>query len=622
MKRTLSVFLTAMISLSGLWAQSEEGVTQCGTPTGQPAFPSSTYQELPDPKEADPEAWETVKGTFAMWGNTDTRYAKHIPPVMGAEKGKGRTRKSSLYYIAFHGKNGTPATIEGWRGEKLHAQAVVWTEKKVERLNYRFTVFQNAKGDILPASALNGGFVRYVMTDQLNHDGKGGCGARPDHAAYDSSLVADCIDHTLKEIELPPKSVQPLWVNCQIPADAVPGLYTGSVVVSNGDVEIASLPLNIRVSNRILPPPSAWTFHLDLWQNPFAVARYYQVPLWSQKHFDAMRPIMKMLADAGQKVITVSLMHKPWDGQTEDYFESMVTWIKKVDGTWQFDFSVFDKWVQFMHETGINRQINCYSMVPWKLSFQYFDQATNRMQTLQTNLDKEDYKEVWTALLSAFARHLKEKGWFDTCTIAMDERPMDMMRTTLDLIHKAVPDFKVSLAGNYHEQIEAELHDYCITIGQKFPETVKARRKKEGKISTFYTCCTEAFPNTFTFSQPAEAAWIGWKSAKERLDGYLRWAYNSWPKEPLQDSRFRSWAGGDTYLVYPGARSSIRFEKLLEGIQAHEKINILRRQFTQEGNQGGLRRIENMLCPFRLDDFPAKPAAKTVQKANKLLNKL
>lgn len=27
-------------------------------------------------------------------------------------------------------------------------------------------------------------------------------------------------------------------------------------------------------------------------ENPYAVARYYGVPLWSKEHFDAMRPII------------------------------------------------------------------------------------------------------------------------------------------------------------------------------------------------------------------------------------------------------------------------------------------------------------------------------------------
>ena len=45
---------------------------------------------------------------------------------------------------------------------------------------------------------------------------------------------------------------------------------------------------------------------------------------------------------------TTSIMHKPWAGQTEDHFDSMITRIKKIDGTWVYDYAVFDKWVEFM----------------------------------------------------------------------------------------------------------------------------------------------------------------------------------------------------------------------------------------------------------------------------------
>ena len=269
---------------------------------------------------------------------------------------------------------------------------------------------------------------------------------------------------------------------------------------------------------------------------------------------------------------------------------------------------------------GIDKQINCYSMVPWELSFQYYDQATNSLQFVKTAPGEAAYEEMWGAMLASFSKHLKEKGWFDICTIAMDERPMDVMQKTLKVIRKADPDFKVSLAGNYHAEIEPDLYDYCIVIGQNYPEDVRLRRKAENKRTTYYTCCTEAHPNTFTFSDPAEAAWMSFYSSKKHLDGYLRWAYNSWPLEPLLDSRFRTWAAGDTYLAYPGARSCIRFERLIEGVQAHEKINILRQEFEKNGNKAGLKKIEKMLAPFNLGDMPEIPAAVTVNRANQILN--
>ena len=57
----------------------------------------------------------------------------------------------------------------------------------------------------------------------------------------------------------------------------------------------------------------------------------------------------------------------------------------------------------------------------------------------------------------------------------------------------------------------------------------------------------------------------------------VRWAYNSWPAEPHLDSRFGNWSSGDTYLVYPYARSSVRFERLRDGIEIAEKVRTLRR---------------------------------------------
>lgn len=596
MKRLTIISLSSLFGMSALFAQ--QGVTQCGTPTGQPKFPLGTYQELPDLATPSEKEWAAVTAAQVSWGTTDTRYAKHQLPSL---------------------KNQKNISLKGWRGERVNAQAVVWTGTELQDLNFSFSDFKDKKGNMLPKEALTAGFVRYVMTDELNKDGRGACGYRKS-VDFDSLLVADPIDSNLKSMTLPARTVQPIWVQCWIPQSAASGIYKGELLVNDGSHLLQRLNLEINVSSRELPQPSEWAFHLDLWQNPYAVVRYYQVPLWSQEHLDAMRPLMKMLANAGQKVITATLMHKPWNGQTEDYFDTMVTWMKRADGTWAFDYTIFDRWVEFMMSVGIDKQINCYSMVPWKLSFQYYDQATNSLKSVKTAPGEQAYEEMWVAMLASFSKHLKEKGWFDICTIAMDERPMDVMQKTLKVIRKADPGFKVSLAGNYHAEIEPDLYDYCIVIGQNYPEDVRIRRKAENKRTTYYTCCTEAHPNTFTFSDPAEAAWMSFYSSKKHLDGYLRWAYNSWPLEPLLDSRFRTWAAGDTYLVYPGARSCIRFERLIEGVQAHEKINILRREFEKKGDKAGLKKIEKMLAPFNLGDMPEIPAAVTVNRANRILN--
>ena len=454
------------------------------------------------------------------------------------------------------------------------------------------------------------------MTDELNKDGKGGCGYRKS-SDYDSTLVADPIDHIASTLTVPANATQGGWISVRVPQQVKAGKYTGTVTVKDGDKVLSELKLAVNVKNRTLPASTEWAFHLDLWQNPYAEARYYNVEPFSKEHFDRMRPDMQNYVDAGGKVITASIMHKPWNGQTYDPFESMVTWLKKADGTWYFDYTVFDKWVEYMMSLGVKKQINCYSMVPWRLSFQYFDQASNSFKYL----GEAAYDEFWGNMLTSFAKHLKEKGWFDITHISMDERPMKDMLATLKVIRKADKDFKVSLAGTYHDELVKELHDYCIAIGEKFPAEVIKSRKEAGQVTTYYTCCTEPRPNTFTFSAPAEAEWLGWFAAKENLDGYLRWALNSWVKNPLQDSRFTAWAAGDTYMIYPEGRSSIRFERLIEGIQSYEKIRILKEEFEKKGNKSAIKKIDKILKAF--DEFSLEeiPAATVVTKAKEAINK-
>lgn len=568
-------------------------------------FPLGDYEELTDTKPHDGvEVWNKMMAPVRFcWGTTDVRYKKlDVPDVKQA----GTLR------------------LKAWKGERVNAQAVLWTQKDLEEAEMTVSELKNGNS-VIPASAVRTHFVRYVMTDELNKDGSGGCGARENKAEWDSSMVADVLD-IVRVREVKARTTQPVWLNVWVPAEAKPGKYKGTLTVSGKNFEAMKLPFEIEVVNRTLPEPQKWAFHLDLWQNPYAVARYYQVPLWSKAHFDAMRPIMKMLANAGQRAITASIMHKPWAGQTEDAYDSMIFRMKKLDGTWVYDYTVFDKWVEFMmNEVGIKDLISCYTMIPWALSFDYFDQATNRVQFIKAAPGDKAYAEYWGTFLKDFSRHLREKGWFEKTAISMDERPMEAIQEAIKVIKAADPEFKITLAGNYHEEIQGDLYYLSIPYGNQFPADVKAERERKGQISTVYTCCTEAFPNTFTFSAPAEAAWTVLHAVAGGYDGYLRWAVNSWPIDPLRDSRFRTWAAGDTYSIYPGPRSSIRFERLVEGLQDCEKIYVLRKELEAKGATGKLKKLNAKLSEFTPEGWikvNKKSPALMVKEMNALLNEM
>lgn len=115
---------------------------------------------------------------------------------------------------------------------------------------------------------------------------------------------------------------------------------------------------------------------------------------------------------------------------------------------------------------------------------------------------------------------------------------------------------------------------------------------------------------------------MGWYAMAGGFDGYLHWSYNSWTENPLTDSRFRTWPAGDTYVIYPDGRSSIRFERVREGIQDAEKIRILREQFAAESNTEKLQRLEEALAKFDLRKRPETPTADVVNEGKRALEEL
>ncbi len=552
------------------------------------------YREMPNPVKADIQAWSKIKKDVTVsFADDNIRYPKEKAPA---------------------GLNQTKWNVKAWKGERVHTQLLVWTKKNIESLKFSVTDLINNKGDRISAVNISPGFVRYVMTDEFGR----GCDTRKT-TEYDSSLVEDPID-IVDDLPVDANSVQPVWLTIRVPDNIQSGIYNGTITITTPAKY--DMKITVTVLDHVLPPAGEWKYDLDLWQSAAAIAKVHDVGLWSEEHFDLMGPYFNMLALAGQKAITANIIDQPW-GKGHVYHDdpSLIYWTKRKDGSWSYDYKIFDRYISTLMNAGINQRINCYTMVTWDLSFIYFDEALGRMDTVINAIPgSQAYADFWTPMIMDFTKHLKDKGWFNRTAVAMDERDLESMKAVITLLRKVDAEWKIALAGDYHPEVERDIYDYCINIGQTFPAAVLQERKWAGKPSTYYTACGTDRPNGFTYSEPAENVWISWYAAAEGFTGYLRWAYNNWTREPLLDSRFRTWPGGDLYQIYPGPRSSVRFEKFIEGIQDYEKIRILRQQFSRENKTGKMNELDGLLPPFTLRGLKGHPAAGMVTGAKKKLN--
>lgn len=153
-------------------------------------FPLGQYEELTDTKPHDADAkWAAMKSPVMLsWASTDVRYGKHHVPQLA--------------------KLSNACTLKAWRGERVNAQAVLWTNTDLNDVEMLVSDLRSG-ANVIPASKVRSHFVRYVMTDELNKDGKGGCGCRENKAEWDSSIVADALDIN-KWLPVQRKTAQPL----------------------------------------------------------------------------------------------------------------------------------------------------------------------------------------------------------------------------------------------------------------------------------------------------------------------------------------------------------------------------------------------------------------------------
>ncbi len=247
-----------------------------------------------------------------------------------------------------------------WKGEKVNAQILIWTKIDIPKLYVEVEKLVSDKGLSIAADNIKTGFVRYVMTNP-------GYGQFGNYA----SLSADPID-IIENIPVNKNTVQPVWLTINVPEKTESGTYKGKINVI-ADKKY-TLDVTIQVLDHVLPPPEEWKYDLDLWQHPAAIARVHNVALWSKEHFQIMRPYYTMLAKAGQKVITASIVDEPWDHQTYDDYPGLIMCIKKTDGSWSYDYSLFDKYVEFAMSCGIKKGINCYTLT----KFTYYDESSGK----------------------------------------------------------------------------------------------------------------------------------------------------------------------------------------------------------------------------------------------------
>lgn len=398
---------------------------------------------------------------------------------------------------------------------------------------------------------------------------------------------------------------QMMWVEGKIPADfphdqltlRVNCYYTDQYDVEQ---ELFTAEIPVSISSYVLPSVKESDFHLNLWQHPCSWARAYDIPYFSDLHFEVIDHYLASLSEMGQRVIGLVVTDYPWAGQrcydvqdnASNLFEHNIVRVLRNGSSIQCDFTAMDRYVECCEKHGIDREIHLFGLIGnWDarlfgspiseikdpIRIACYDLLTDRADYVRTPEEFHDY-------LSCLFEHLVQKGWWDKVRIMSDEpNDISLFQEMVQKIESAAPQGKILLTcalhdqsffQSYGEQIQNLSLNTCELLNN-MPSLEKLNdnlHKKSGTL-TWFSCCFPESLNIFLSSPLLESRLKGWYTFYWHMDGFLRWAYAIWPADPWREVSYKypKWRAGDMFFVYPGKDmrpvASVRSKNLLYGIQ-------------------------------------------------------
>jgi len=235
-----------------------------------------------------------------------------------------------------------PIRLVGARNGEFSGQIAVGWDQSIRNLKAAAGALQHADGAaVIPADRVQ---VRY---HQLVH------------YSYAAQYWFDQLVATPPaEIKATPRNrgaTGAVFVTVRVPRGAKPGDYTGAVTVSFDGLEPVAVPVRLWVADWTLPDPHRYRAFAGIYQSPETLSVHYKVPLWSAEHWRLIERSFELLGRVGCDLVHVPVINRSQTGNDEGW----VWWVKKADGTYDYDFSVFDRYVGLIRKHLVEPDFIC-----------------------------------------------------------------------------------------------------------------------------------------------------------------------------------------------------------------------------------------------------------------------
>ena len=329
-------------------------------------------------------------------------------------------------------------------------------------------------------------------------------------------------------------------------------------------------------------------FHCD------CLAKYYKVPMQSERHWELIEQYMKCAARFGVNMILTPVFTPPLDTAvgTERPTMQLVDVYEDAEGRYSFSFEKLGRFLEISRRAGMEYFEISHLYTQWgaahapKIMVTRADGEYNRKFGWDTDAFSDEYKAFLRAFLSELVPYLKSQGVAERCYFHISDEPsrdhMENYRRAREAVEDLLKDFPIIDALSDYEFYQEGL------VKKPIPSNDHITPFLENHVPNLWTyyCCGqgEKVGNRFLAMPSYRNRILGCQLYKYDIEGFLHWGFNFWFSHnsghlidpfTVTDGE-NTWPAGDPFTIYPGEAGPVASQRIYVFLEALQDLRAFR----------------------------------------------
>ena len=359
-----------------------------------------------------------------------------------------------------------------------------------------------------------------------------------------------------------------LWVDIRPDGKYPAGKHPITIELYNetGTELFASATLELEIIDASLPEQE---LYYTQWFYADCLASYYNVEMFSERHWEIIENYIKAAVDGGINMILTPVFTVPLDTKVGGERPTcQLTDVTVTNGKYSFGFSRLDRWIDLLLKYNVKIIEISHLFTQWGAGHAPKIMATvdgeyKRIFGWDTDARGEEYGKFLNEFLTALLDFLKKKGVDKMCYYHISDEPhidhLDNYLSAKSKIENVLKGYTILDALSNFEFYKTG------AVMCPVPSSHAIEPFLEAKVPDLWTyyCCSEAseVSNRFVAMPSARNRIMGIQMYKYDIKGFLQWGFNFYYNRfscdlinPYQDASGDYFVpAGDAFSVYPAA---------------------------------------------------------------------